>query len=366
MFAIRVLAPPDFGPFITSNAPKGVFLSVSFELTNLQSRTDYLSLWDDELLLAGQLDGRRLIFEPTDYGVSRNDQQQGFSTWTTDLPPGVPVKVKAMFDVNPYATDWTLILEPEEGFEKICHVEVAVRYSANPDAAPVAIIGNNTINIRQGPGTNYPVVGQSGPGEMFEIVGRNESGDWWQICCIRHDKAWIAGWVVSTRGDTSSVPVVGDIPAPPATPTPFPRIVPMGQEITVGNWGLRLYAVKKAKTVYFFGDPQTAQGHYLLVFIEFRNSAGGTREPSRDFNFYLVDDKGRQWQFDVFGDAVLPASWQFIAGHLYDDIQPGATLGIVLPFDVPDDTNHVFLRVQQDRKFVMYLGDVSSLPISEK
>ena len=368
LYAIRVLDPPDFGPFVTSDPPKGAFLKVNFEITNLQSRTASLSLYDDELMLAGHVNGRRLIFEATSYGTSLLEKERGISEWWTDLPPGVPVKVTALFDVNPNASDWVLILEPEEGFKKVCHVEVALRHMTRniSERAPVVIVGKTAVKIRQGPGTNYAVVAEAGAGEVFELIGRNATSDWWQICCVGKDKGWVAASLVSTRGDLSTVPVTKDIPPPPPTPTPFPKTVPMGQDFKIGQWDLKLYAVKKAKTIYYFGKPETAQGHFLMAFIEFRNNGSGTRSPNDDLDFYLVDERGRRWNFDEFGKAVLPAAWQFTAGHLYDDIQPGSMLGIVLPFDVPSDTTHVFLRVRQNTNFVMYLGDVSTLPISEK
>ena len=365
MFALRVLQPPDFGPFVTDDIAKGLFLKTGFELTNLQDKTDSLGIFGGELVLKGRLDGRWLTFEPTTYGTSILEKEAGVSQWWSDLPPGVPVKVKALFDVNPAATDWTLVLSPERGFEKVCTVEAKLSYATQAISEGASFVTfAQMVNLRGGPGTNYPIVGQSAAGQRLEIVGRNADTSWWQVCCIQGKGIWVAASVVSTDGDTSGVVVVQDIPAPPSpppTPTPLPRTVP-DQEFTVSIWGIRLYDVKKAKAVYFFGDAEVALGMWLVPFVEFRNLGAGGAQPHHNLDFYLQDSMGRVWEFDPSSDGVLGAAWQFQTGHLYDDVKPGLVLGIALPFDVPGDLGDVWLRVKQDSKIVMYLGNFSEMP----
>jgi len=40
---------------------------------------------------------------------------------------------------------------------------------------------SSNANLRQGPGTNYPVVGGVKAGAPLEIVAKNEAGDWYQL-----------------------------------------------------------------------------------------------------------------------------------------------------------------------------------------
>jgi hypothetical protein len=56
---------------------------------------------------------------------------------------------------------------------------------------------------------------------------------------------------------------------------------------------------------------------------------------------------------------VLGASFQFQAGKLYDDINPGLKLGIALPVDVPPDVGDMWLRVKQYPNVVIYIGNIS-------
>ena len=51
-------------------------------------------------------------------------------------------------------------------------------------AAPRLVVGGEIVNVRQGPGVDYPTVGAVNAGEAFALTGRNEAGDWWQVCCF--------------------------------------------------------------------------------------------------------------------------------------------------------------------------------------
>ena len=291
-------------------------------------------------------------------------------------PPDVSASIAvAWTNVNGYAVR----VETDAIGGKIWSVWVSL-VSANPRPANTpdkpAAIASSASNIRSGPGTSYPIVGKASAGQRYDILGRNADSSWWQIS-YGGKQGWIAASVVKASGPLTQVAVAQNIPTPPPAPTP-PPVKPTSppakppslpltrpdQEFMVKNWGLRLYDVKRAKSVYFYGDARFAQGTYLIPLVEFRNTSSGTATPLRTLNFYLQDTRGRTYKFDPFDEAVLGAAWQFQAGHLYDDINPGLTLGIALPFDVSPDLTDVWLRVKEDSKIVMYLGNVSQLPES--
>jgi hypothetical protein len=73
------------------------------------------------------------------------------------------------------------------------------------------------LNVRAGPGTNYPVVGRILAQETAEITGRNEAASWWQIVFDSGvaERGWIAaGAEFSTATNADNVPVV-EAPTPP-------------------------------------------------------------------------------------------------------------------------------------------------------
>jgi hypothetical protein len=77
------------------------------------------------------------------------------------------------------------------------------------------------INVRSGPGTNYPSVGLLVVGELAPVKGRSAGGDWYQIVYSATEGG--LGWVYAplvTPYDVVSLPIV----EPPSTPTP--RVTP--------------------------------------------------------------------------------------------------------------------------------------------
>jgi len=93
--------------------------------------------------------------------------------------------------------------------------------TATPTSAgPPIVTAAGEVNVRQGPGTNYAVIGHLTTGEVALLIGRNETGDWWQI--RRDDGAigWVLGQLVVVEGDTTAIPVAVAPPSP--TPPPAP------------------------------------------------------------------------------------------------------------------------------------------------
>lgn len=84
------------------------------------------------------------------------------------------------------------------------------------------------LNIRGGPGTNYPVVASGKAGDKFDACGRNKTADWVQLCGYGTPQRW-----VYAGADLKLVEVIGlqvelleiadPIPTPPLpTKTPDP------------------------------------------------------------------------------------------------------------------------------------------------
>ena len=93
-------------------------------------------------------------------------------------------------------------------------------------AAPKAKIGGEgQVNVRSGPGTTYPEIGQVATGSELELIAKNAAGDWYQICCVDGEPAWVVARLVEVTGDANLVQVAANIPAPPA-PTAVPTRPP--------------------------------------------------------------------------------------------------------------------------------------------
>jgi hypothetical protein len=89
------------------------------------------------------------------------------------------------------------------------------------------------MNLRGGPGTNYPVVGSANAGDSFAIVGVNGQGDWWQIA-LADGLAWVYGPLVSAEA-ADGVPVAEAPPLPTRPPTQPPAPTPRPDDGNAGS-----------------------------------------------------------------------------------------------------------------------------------
>jgi len=93
------------------------------------------------------------------------------------------------------------------------------------ETAPTPFVQAQTdsLNVRLGPGTDFPIVGQIGAGGQLALLGRNEAGDWLVVCCVDEKPGWVAARLVSTEADIMALPV--GLP-PTRVPTVAPTVAP--------------------------------------------------------------------------------------------------------------------------------------------
>ena len=95
-------------------------------------------------------------------------------------------------------------------------------------AAPAACtVRGNNVNLRSGPGTNYPVVGSLSSGTSLPVTGTNQARDWYTVN-LNGQQAWAAASVTTTTGNCSVLPTVSAPPVP--TPRPAPVQQPAQQQ----------------------------------------------------------------------------------------------------------------------------------------
>lgn len=66
------------------------------------------------------------------------------------------------------------------------------------DSSSVTISTDN-LNIRQGPGLSYPILGQAQKGDRFKML--SQEGEWIEIS-FQGKKGWVANWLVSSSAST--------------------------------------------------------------------------------------------------------------------------------------------------------------------
>lgn len=109
-----------------------------------------------------------------------------------------------------------------------------------PTLTPVIpqAVSDTAVNVRTGPGTNYPVIGTLLPNNPAKITGRNDQASWWQVQLSDGTTGWVFGSVVAvTNGDVVPIEPTPTPPVPTATPVPPTPTRPLFQYEPTGWWG---------------------------------------------------------------------------------------------------------------------------------
>jgi uncharacterized protein YraI len=93
-----------------------------------------------------------------------------------------------------------------------------------PSGVPTAT-ALDAVNVRSGPGTQYPAYGVAPKGAKGEVVGVSEDGNWWVVklstSVVGSGQGWVsADWVETS--DASGVPVIPPPDQPPPVDVPTP------------------------------------------------------------------------------------------------------------------------------------------------
>jgi hypothetical protein len=177
--------------------------------------------------------------------------------------------------------------------------------SSGPAPAPPgqpSATANTDLNVRAGPGTDYPIIGLLRGGQSAEITGLSPGGAWWQIRLLGEGggRGWVSGGYVTTQ-NTGDVPLVRP-PAPPPTATPVPIAGWRGEYFANPDLAGAPALVRDDPDLNFDWGPN-APGPGVT---DDNFSARWTRDvtfSAGNYRFYAyVDDGARVW---VDGDLVI-------------------------------------------------------------
>lgn len=63
------------------------------------------------------------------------------------------------------------------------------------------------LNVRGGPGIQYPTLAEAHLGDQFTVLGRDADEDWWKVCCVAGNEGWVSGRYIQIEGDADQVPI---------------------------------------------------------------------------------------------------------------------------------------------------------------
>jgi TolB protein len=85
-----------------------------------------------------------------------------------------------------------------------------------PVSVPQAEVIVAWLNVRQGPGVDYPVIDLARAGDVFEVVGVDPAGEWLQVETEAGGPGWISGQLPYSRLLTAGLDIVPVVQPSPA------------------------------------------------------------------------------------------------------------------------------------------------------
>ena len=157
----------------------------------------------------------------------------------TDLPPGSPTATEFQGVIppskTPLVTDTseaqvTYVIVTNTPVPGEATVTPVINFQATQTPAPAntgvsAKIGR-TINVRFGPGTNFPLMGTIGAGS-YAITRRHAPSNWLEIVYtgVPWQRGWVSNDLVVVVGDLNTVPIITGLDFGYPTATPLPPVV---------------------------------------------------------------------------------------------------------------------------------------------
>lgn len=75
------------------------------------------------------------------------------------------------------------------------------------EGAPQAVVVGERINVRAGPGVEFPVLGVLPAGARLSLQGRSADSAWLLACCVNGQPAWVAEFLVQPDGAIEELPI---------------------------------------------------------------------------------------------------------------------------------------------------------------
>jgi len=90
--------------------------------------------------------------------------------------------------------------------------------SPSPTPAPAASVTGDSINVRSGPGTVYPIVSQAQKGETLPVISRTQDGAWLEVALAGGKQGWVSAQLVALNVPAEALPIARAIPPTPVQP----------------------------------------------------------------------------------------------------------------------------------------------------
>lgn len=245
---------------------------------------------------------------------------------TTDLAARIAALETAVAELtaqNAVLTERIAALEaaltPTPAAAETAESEAATEPTATPPAAEEPATSRSS-NVRQGPGTDYPIVTTLAADAPLTIVGRNEAGDWYQIETAAR-AGWIAATLVSNAPALDTIPLATDIlPAP--TPEPADTAAPATPAAAAAGGPLNVSFINPHYNCTR-GDGVDDFYRYFQIDLFIENTSGQTiTAPWKPSRWIITDGVNER-----IDETMLQWCNRFSGCYEQPDIEPGGSAG---------------------------------------
>ena len=269
------------------------------------------AIWD--VLRAYQTSGEMSV-TPTDYTVSwvvvdaqgkvlsQGEAPVGSEAITVKAPAEGEIRVKASLRQG----EQTLSESQEIKFSVATATPTATPVPSatpTPTATPTPMNAvarvTRTMNIREGPSTNYKVLGQAKSGDVFTIIGKNKAGTWWQVQLPGGKVGWLYGKLVEVTGPVETVQLAKNIPP---EPKPRPGTVSRGRLPGFFDYGVQAHMDSPGMTAKVMDMTKGMHFNWVKQQIEwfrFEPSKGNIDWGMMDMIVNIANDKGVNVLFSI-------------------------------------------------------------------
>lgn len=169
-----------------------------------------------------------------------------------------------------------------------------------PSATPTSNIRyiDKDINLREGPGENYPIIEFLFAKTGVEIIGRIVSGDWFHVDPTTSDEGWISALAFQTPVVLTAIQI--ETPPPTPTPTLTPTLAPTPKLVEPEN-GFNSPGTRPGLT-WEWGDIILSENYYYEVKIFLEDQSDPIDVAWLQIPCYRYDDvsegkKDQTWKF---------------------------------------------------------------------
>jgi uncharacterized protein YraI len=231
-------------------------------------------------------------------------------------------------------------------------------------AKPKLVVNTPLVNLRAGPGTEFPIITLVERGQEFDIIGKNAAGDWWHICCHAGKPVWITSQFADTDGPVDQAPIINSATSEVASnntvttePPTEPAATPTSASVTTAAVAPALpfdlivqEQFPESKVVriflYVYDDKNALEGYTLRVTKDGAEQAVSLTSfgPNPGFTWPVADPRQRFQNMKVEFPGVAPAGvWEV---HLiYNGAAAGPPASFTLAANEPKQ--ELYVRYQK-------------------